>query len=54
MIQGAQDTAWKHGLLLVLVSTGGDAEVEQRALRSLQQRRVDGIVYATMFHRWHS
>jgi LacI family transcriptional regulator len=51
MVQGAQDAAWKAGLLLVLVNTGGDAGVEQRALGALQQRRVDGIVYATMFHR---
>jgi LacI family transcriptional regulator len=51
MIQGAQDTAWKSGLLLVLVSTGGDDDLEAHAMRALRQRRVDGIVYATMFHR---
>jgi LacI family transcriptional regulator len=46
MIQGAQDAAWERGKLLVLVSTGGDPLVEARALATLVDRRVDGVVYA--------
>jgi LacI family transcriptional regulator len=51
MIQGAQDAAWERGKLLLLVNTGGDPAVEARALASLVDRHVDGIVYATMDHR---
>jgi LacI family transcriptional regulator len=51
MIQGAQDAAWERGKLLLLVNAGGDPAVEARALASLVDRRVDGIVYATMHHR---
>ncbi len=51
LIQGAQDAAWRAGLLLILVNTGANAELEQHAIRTLLQRRVDGIVYATMYHR---
>jgi len=51
MIQGAQDAAWEQGKLLLLVNTGGDPAVEARALATLVDRRVDGIVYATMYHR---
>jgi LacI family transcriptional regulator len=51
MIQGAQDMAWKSGLLIVLVSTGGDVGLEEHALSALLQRRIDGVLYATMWHR---
>jgi LacI family transcriptional regulator len=51
LIQGAQDAAWRQGMLMLLVNTGGDAEHEREALRTLVHRRVDGIVYATMYHR---
>jgi LacI family transcriptional regulator len=51
MIQGAQDAAWERDKLLMLVNTGGDPAVETRALATLVDRRVDGIVYATMYHR---
>ena len=51
MIQGAQDGAWERGKLLLLASTGGDPAVEARALAALIDRRVDGVVYATMHHR---
>jgi LacI family transcriptional regulator len=51
MIQGAQDAAWERDKLLLLVNTGGDPAVEARALATLVNRRVDGIVYATMYHR---
>ena len=51
MIQGAHDAAWERGKLLLLVNTGGDPAVEAYALATLLDRRVDGIVYATMDHR---
>jgi LacI family transcriptional regulator len=51
MIQGAQESAWAAGHLLFLVNTGGDAELEARAIDALRAHLVDGIVYATMYHR---
>jgi LacI family transcriptional regulator len=51
MIQGAQDVAWRAGMLLILVDTGGDARLEQHAIRTLLHRRVDGILYASFYHR---
>ena len=51
MIQGAQDAAWKSGYLLLLVDTGGDAELEEHAIGALRQRQVDAIVYALMYHQ---
>jgi len=35
----------------MLVNSGGDRETEQTEIRALQQRQVDGFLYATMFHQ---
>lgn len=51
IIQGAQDVAWEQGYLLLVVNTGGNQAVKQAAVDMLLERRVDGILYATMFHR---
>lgn len=51
MIQGAQDAAWAAGVMLMLVNTGGEPDMEQRAIELLLDRQVDAIVYATMYHR---
>lgn len=51
MIQGAQEAAWQRDHLLLLVNTGTDREQEQAALEMLLDRQVDGIIYATMYHR---
>ncbi|WP_113718175.1 LacI family DNA-binding transcriptional regulator [Arthrobacter dokdonensis] len=51
MILGAQEAAKKKGLLLLLLNTAGDVEVEEAEIRALLQHQVDGIVYATMYHR---
>lgn len=50
MILGAQDAAAEAGNLLLLLSSGGDAELEDRELQALVDRQVDGIIYASMFH----
>lgn len=46
-IQGAQDAAWKRDRLMLVVNTGGDSELEKRAVGLLIDRQVDGIVYAS-------
>ncbi|MGW2891844.1 LacI family DNA-binding transcriptional regulator [Streptomyces griseoruber] len=51
MVLGAQEAAAAHGMLLLLVNTGGDAELERRSIEMLLQRQVDGVLYAAMFHR---
>lgn len=50
MIQGAQDAAWEHQKLLLLVNTGLNKELEAMAIDMMLERQVDGIVYATMYH----
>lgn len=51
IIQGAQDAAWAQNYLLLVVNTGDNAAVTNAAVDTLLERRVDGILYATMYHR---
>ena len=51
MIAGVQDVAREHGYLVILVDTGGEAEIERQALQALEDHQVDGMIYATMWHR---
>jgi LacI family transcriptional regulator len=51
MIQGAQDLAWQYENLILLVNTGGHEEMKVPAINNMLDRRVDGIIYATMYHR---
>jgi LacI family transcriptional regulator len=51
ILQGAQDLAWQHNVLLLTVNTNGDQKMKQTAVNTLLHRRVDGIIYATMYHR---
>lgn len=51
LIVGAQQAAWEHEKLLFLVNTGSDSEVETRAINMMRDHQVEGIIYATMYHR---
>lgn len=51
MLQGAQDAAWAAGVVLLLVNTGRDRDMEARAIEIMLDRQVDAIVYATMYHQ---
>ncbi len=51
ILQGAQDLAWQHEILLLTVNTGGNQEIKETAVSALLERQVDGIIYATMYHR---
>ncbi|WP_168218366.1 LacI family DNA-binding transcriptional regulator [Nocardioides eburneiflavus] len=51
IILGAQEAASKHGWLLMLVNSGGDRETERAEIQALQQRQVDGFLYASMYHQ---
>lgn len=51
IILGAQEAASRRDWLLMLVNSGGDRETERSEIRALQQRQVDGFLYATMYHQ---
>jgi LacI family transcriptional regulator len=51
IIRGAQDLAWAHNKLLLIANTDGDKQKEDLAIRMMLERRVEGIIYATWFHR---
>jgi LacI family transcriptional regulator len=51
MIRGAQETLWAHGKMMLVVNTGNDRDMTQSSIEMLIERRVEGIIYAAMFHR---
>ncbi len=51
IIQGAQDAAWAGDKMLLVINTGSHADIENAAVEMLLERQVEGIVYATMYHR---
>jgi LacI family transcriptional regulator len=51
IIQGAQVTAWRHEMLLLMFHTGGDPVVEEAGVEAALERSVEGIIFATMYHR---
>ena len=51
MIQGAQDLAWEHKKLLLLVNVGDRQDMKIAAANMMLERQVEGIIYATMYHR---
>jgi LacI family transcriptional regulator len=51
MLQGVQDCAWENGYIILIVNTGRSADMKNAAFDIMYDRRVDGIIYATMYHR---
>jgi len=51
IILGAQAAAAEQGLLLLVLNTGGDRDLESTEIELLLQRQVDGVLYAAMSHR---
>jgi LacI family transcriptional regulator len=51
MIRGAQQAAQERGRSIVLFNTEADPTEEDRDLRTLLGYEVEGIIYATMYHR---
>lgn len=53
IIKGAEETARKHGYTLVIINTEKDADPQSKRkdVDALLDRQVDGILYATMYHR---
>jgi LacI family transcriptional regulator len=51
LIWGALDAARERGHLLFIAETEGDPELEQQLVEAMHDRRVDGIVLASMYTR---
>jgi LacI family transcriptional regulator len=51
LIRGAQETLLAHGKVLLVINAGYDAKSTQTSMDVLMERRVEGIIYVTMFHR---
>jgi LacI family transcriptional regulator len=51
IIQGAQDAAWASTKMLLVINTANNAEIERAALDMMLERQVEGLIYATMYHR---
>lgn len=51
LVLGAQEIAISRDAVLFVVSTGYQRDVEAREIEELLRRQVDGILYASMFHR---
>jgi LacI family transcriptional regulator len=51
IILGAQEAALGRGWMLLIFNTGGDPDVEQREAAAMLQHEVEGVLYASMYHR---
>jgi LacI family transcriptional regulator len=51
IIKGAQEAAWEAGKILTIVNTGENLEIEKSAVEMMLERRVEGIIFAAMYHR---
>jgi LacI family transcriptional regulator len=50
-IEGVQEEAWKSGVMVEVVMTGGDPSYEAAILRKWASDRVDGVVYGSILTR---
>ena len=48
IVRGAQDVAWQHRRILMMINTDHQSDLEQEALGALLQHQVDGIILAAM------
>ncbi len=51
IIRGAQEALWKQGKVMLVVNAGYDKQMTEASLEVLLERRVEGIIYAAMYHR---
>ena len=51
LIHGAQDALRARESVLLVATTEYHEDVERQAIKALQDRRVDGMLYAAMYHR---
>jgi LacI family transcriptional regulator len=51
LLKGAQLRAWETGNVILSVDTFGDPRLEAAAIDMMRSYRVQGVVYASMYHR---
>ncbi|QQV77640.1 LacI family DNA-binding transcriptional regulator [Sphingomonas aliaeris] len=51
IIRGIQDRISTEKQSLLIANTSGTREEEQRVWRTFQEHRIDGVLFATMYHR---
>jgi LacI family transcriptional regulator len=51
VVEGAQEAAWEAGKILMIVNTGENRGIEEAAVGMMLERRVEGIIHASMYHR---
>ncbi len=51
LILGAQESAIEHGFTLLMFNTEGDPATEKHDVETIRKYRVDGVIYATTYHR---
>ncbi|WP_034609979.1 LacI family DNA-binding transcriptional regulator [Cellulomonas sp. URHD0024] len=51
LVHGAQDALRARASVLLVATTEYHEDVERQAIKALQDRRVDGMLYAAMYHR---
>jgi LacI family transcriptional regulator len=50
IVKGAQDAAWQASKIILLVNTSGHPDMEEAAVEMMLEQRVEGIIYAAMYH----
>ena len=51
IIQGAHDAAWAQNKMLLVINTDSNSDIERAAMEMMLERQVEGLIYATMYHR---
>lgn len=51
IIRGAQEIAWDNNMLLLIADSGNHDDSVAAALDVFMERQVEGIIFATMYHR---
>lgn len=51
LIRGIQDRVASSGYSMLIANTANDPEAERRVWRTFQEHRIDGVLFATMYHR---
>ena len=50
IIRGAQEEAWAHNQVMMIINVGRDKKLIEEAVEELLEREVEGIIYASSVH----
>ncbi len=51
IVRGAEEQAAQQGKTLLIASTDGSSDADRRAIETMLEHRVEGLIYATSWHR---